>query len=135
MKVLVIGSGGREHAISWKLAQSPNVVEVLVAPGNAGTATERKVRNVPVAITDHDGLIDVAMRERVALTIVGPEIPLVAGVVDRFEQQGLKCFGPPISSMALRFSSHLSARPLKKAFSFREPSRPPSALEPLSPAM
>ena len=104
MKVLVIGSGGREHAISWKLAQSPNVVEVLVAPGNAGTATERKVRNVPVAITDHDGLIDVAMRERVALTIVGPEIPLVAGVVDRFEQQGLKCFGPRAAGAQLEGS-------------------------------
>jgi phosphoribosylamine--glycine ligase len=104
VKILVIGSGGREHAISWKLAQSPNVVEVLVAPGNAGTATERKVRNVPVAITDHDGLIDVAMRERVALTIVGPEIPLVAGVVDRFEQQGLKCFGPRAAGAQLEGS-------------------------------
>ncbi len=93
MKVLVIGSGGREHAIAWKLAQSAKVSEVLVAPGNAGTATERKVRNVPIAVTDFDGLVELAKRERVELTIVGPEIPLVGGVVDRFEQHGLKCFG------------------------------------------
>ena len=94
MKVLVIGNGGREHAIAWKLAQSRNVSEVLVAPGNAGTATEPKVRNVPVAVTDYDGLVELAKRERIAFTIVGPEIPLVGGVVDRFEQHGLKCFGP-----------------------------------------
>jgi phosphoribosylamine--glycine ligase len=94
LKVLVIGNGGREHAIAWKLAQSAKVSEVLVAPGNAGTATERKVRNVPIAVMDFDRLVDLAKRERVELTIVGPEIPLVGGVVDRFEQHGLKCFGP-----------------------------------------
>ena len=94
MKLLVIGAGGREHAIAWKLAQSPKVAEVLVAPGNAGTATESKVRNVPIAVTDFDRLVELAKRESVELTIVGPEIPLVGGVVDRFEQHGLKCFGP-----------------------------------------
>jgi phosphoribosylamine--glycine ligase len=94
VKVLVIGNGGREHAIAWKLAQSAKVSEVLVAPGNAGTATEPKVRNVPIPVTDFGGLVDLAKRERVELTIVGPEIPLVGGVVDRFEQHGLKCFGP-----------------------------------------
>jgi phosphoribosylamine---glycine ligase len=94
VKVLVIGGGGREHALAWKLAQSPLVDEVLVAPGNAGTATEPKVRNVAVAATDIDGLLDLAASEGVALTVVGPEMPLVAGVVDRFEQRGLKCFGP-----------------------------------------
>jgi phosphoribosylamine--glycine ligase len=94
VKVLVAGGGGREHAIAWKVAQSPLVTEVVVAPGNAGTATEPKVRNAPVAADDLEGLVALARKERVELTIVGPEIPLVAGLVDRFEEHGLKCFGP-----------------------------------------
>ncbi len=94
MKVLVIGSGGREHALAWKLAQSARVDEVLVAPGNAGTATEPGVRNVDVAATDLDGLLALARVEGVALTVVGPEGPLVLGIVDRFRAAGLACFGP-----------------------------------------
>ncbi len=94
MKVLVIGSGGREHALAWKLAQSARVDEVLVAPGNAGTATEPGVRNVDVAATDLDGLLALARAEGVALTVVGPEGPLVLGIVDRFRAAGLACFGP-----------------------------------------
>jgi phosphoribosylamine--glycine ligase len=94
MKVLVIGSGGREHALAWKAAQSPRVEEVLVAPGNAGTAREPRVRNVDVAAEDVAGLVDLARREGVGLTIVGPEQPLVLGVVDAFTAAGLRCFGP-----------------------------------------
>jgi phosphoribosylamine--glycine ligase len=94
MKVLVIGGGGREHALAWKAAQSPRVSEVLVAPGNAGTAREPKCRNLPVAAEDVPALVAVAQREGVALTIVGPEAPLVAGVVDAFAAAGLRCFGP-----------------------------------------
>ena len=94
MKVLVIGSGGREHALAWKLAQSPHVAEVIVAPGNAGTAIEPRVRNADVAATDIEGLIALALEEDVALTVVGPEGPLVLGVVDRFRAAGLACFGP-----------------------------------------
>ena len=94
MKVLVIGNGGREHALAWKLKQSPRVDEVIVAPGNAGTARERGVRNADVAVTDLDGLLALAKREKVALTVVGPEVPLVAGVVDRFRNAGLRIFGP-----------------------------------------
>jgi len=94
MKVLVIGSGGREHALAWKLKQSARVVEVIVAPGNAGTAREPGVRNAAVAMTDLDGLLALARREHVDLTIVGPEAPLVAGVVDKFRAAGLRCFGP-----------------------------------------
>jgi phosphoribosylamine--glycine ligase len=94
VKVLVVGNGGREHALAWKLAQSQAVTEVLVAPGNAGTANEKKTRNVPIAAMDFGALIELAHAERVGLTIVGPEVPLVAGIVDRFEEQGLKCFGP-----------------------------------------
>src|SRR5690606_20897637 len=94
MKILVIGSGGREHALAWKLAQSPRVSEVLVAPGNAGTATEAKCRNVDVPATDIDGLLDLVAREGVGLTVVGPEAPLVAGVVDRFRDAGPRLFGP-----------------------------------------
>ena len=94
MKVLVVGSGGREHALAWKCAQSPRVDEVLVAPGNAGTATEPRVRNVAVAAEDIPGLVALARHEGVALTIIGPEAPLVAGVVDAFEAAGLRCFGP-----------------------------------------
>ncbi|HKE46422.1 MAG TPA: phosphoribosylamine--glycine ligase [Rhodanobacteraceae bacterium] len=94
MKVLVIGSGGREHALAWRLRQSTRVDEVIVAPGNAGTAREPGVRNADVAATDIDGLIALVKREHVELTVVGPEAPLVAGVVDRFRAAGLKCFGP-----------------------------------------
>jgi phosphoribosylamine---glycine ligase len=94
MKVLIVGSGGREHALAWKCAASPRVTEVLVAPGNAGTAREAKVRNVAVQATDIVSLVQLARTEGVSLTIVGPEGPLVAGIVDAFEQDGLRCFGP-----------------------------------------
>jgi phosphoribosylamine---glycine ligase len=94
MKVLIIGGGGREHALAWKCASATRVTEVLVAPGNAGTATEPKVRNVNLGSEDIPGLVALARSERVDLTIVGPEAPLVAGVVDEFIKAGLKCFGP-----------------------------------------
>ncbi|MGE0030430.1 MAG: phosphoribosylamine--glycine ligase [Steroidobacteraceae bacterium] len=94
MKVLVIGGGGREHALAWKFAQSPRVAEVIVAPGNAGTATEPKCRNAAVATMDIPGLVALARAERADLTVVGPEGPLVFGVVDAFEAAGLPCFGP-----------------------------------------
>jgi phosphoribosylamine--glycine ligase len=94
MKVLIVGSGGREHALAWKCAQSSRVSEVLVAPGNAGTACEPRVRNVEVAAEDVPALVALARREQVALTIIGPEAPLVLGVVDAFEAAGLRCFGP-----------------------------------------
>jgi phosphoribosylamine--glycine ligase len=94
MKVLIIGSGGREHALAWKCAASSRVTEVIVAPGNAGTATEPKVRNANVAAEDIPGLIALTIREKIDLTLVGPEAPLVAGVVDEFTARGLKCFGP-----------------------------------------
>ena len=94
MKVLVIGSGGREHALAWKIRQSPRVSEVIVAPGNAGTGAEYGVRNAAVAMHDIDGLLQLAKVENVALTVVGPEVPLVAGIVDRFRGAGLRCFGP-----------------------------------------
>ncbi|HEY0505919.1 MAG TPA: phosphoribosylamine--glycine ligase [Lysobacter sp.] len=94
MKVLVIGSGGREHALAWKLAQSPRISEVLVAPGNAGTATEPKCRNVDVPASDIDGLLALVGREGISVTVVGPEGPLVNGVVDRFRAAGHRIFGP-----------------------------------------
>ena len=104
MKVLVIGSGGREHALAWKLAQSTRVSEVLVAPGNAGTATEDKCRNVEVAVKDIDGLLALAQHEQVAVTVVGPEIPLVLGVVDAFRAAGLRIFGPTAAAAQLEGS-------------------------------
>jgi phosphoribosylamine---glycine ligase len=94
VKVLVVGSGGREHALAWKCAAAARVTAVLVAPGNAGTAAEPKVRNAGVAAEDLAGLVRLAAAERVDLTIVGPEAPLVAGVVDAFGAAGLRCFGP-----------------------------------------
>ncbi len=94
MKILVIGSGGREHALAWRLAQSPRITEILVAPGNAGTSREHKCRNVAVAATDIDGLLALAQAENVAFTLVGPEAPLVLGVVDLFQAHGLRIFGP-----------------------------------------
>ncbi|WP_454828749.1 phosphoribosylamine--glycine ligase [Pseudoxanthomonas wuyuanensis] len=104
MKILVIGSGGREHALAWKLAQSPRVSEVLVAPGNAGTAREDRCRNVDVGATEIDRLIELVRREDVALTVVGPEAPLVAGVVDRFRSEGLRIFGPTAAAAQLEGS-------------------------------
>ncbi len=94
MKVLVIGGGGREHALAWKAAQSPRVDQVFVAPGNAGTELEAKLTNVAITADDIDGLCRFAEQEQIDLTIVGPEAPLVIGVVDRFQQRGLKIFGP-----------------------------------------
>jgi phosphoribosylamine---glycine ligase len=104
MKLLVIGSGGREHALAWKLAQSPRVDEVVVAPGNAGTAGEDKCRNAEVDTADLDALVALARREDIALTIVGPEAPLVAGVVDRFRVEGLRIFGPTAAAAQLEGS-------------------------------
>jgi phosphoribosylamine--glycine ligase len=95
MKVLIVGAGGREHALAWKCAVSERVAEVLVAPGNAGTAMEPKVRNANVAAEDIAGMVKLARSERIDLTIIGPEGPLVAGIVDAFAQAGLQCFGPP----------------------------------------
>lgn len=104
MKVLVVGSGGREHALAWKCAQSAFVSEVLVAPGNAGTALEDKVRNVPVSADDIEALAELAGAESVDLTIVGPEAPLVAGITDRFDLLGLPCFGPSAAAAQLEGS-------------------------------
>src|SRR6476619_1401753 len=104
MKVLVIGSGGREHALAWKIAQSRRVSEVLVAPGNAGTAAEPKCRNVAVAPTDIDALLALVDRAGVTLTVVGPEGPLVAGVVDRFRAAGHRIFGPTAAAAQLEGS-------------------------------
>ena len=104
MKILIVGSGGREHALAWKAAQSALASEVLVAPGNAGTARETKVRNCPVEATDITALIGLARRERVDLTIVGPEAPLVAGIVDRFTEEGLACLGPTAAAARLEGS-------------------------------
>lgn len=94
MNVLIIGNGGREHALAWKAAQSEQVETVFVAPGNAGTALEAGVENVAIDVTDLEGLVAFAQQQNVGLTIVGPEAPLVIGVVDAFQAAGLVCFGP-----------------------------------------
>ncbi|WP_018414934.1 phosphoribosylamine--glycine ligase [Teredinibacter turnerae] len=94
MKVLIIGSGGREHALAWKAAQSETVEKVFVAPGNAGTATEAKMENVPIDVMAFDELLNFATENAIQLTIVGPEAPLVDGLVDKFAAAGLACFGP-----------------------------------------
>jgi phosphoribosylamine---glycine ligase len=104
MNVLLIGSGGREHALAWKLAQSPRVDQVIVAPGNAGTATEAKCRNVDIAVGDIDALLRLAEQEDIALTVVGPEGPLVAGIVDRFRAAGRRIFGPTAAAAQLEGS-------------------------------
>ena len=114
MKVLIVGSGGREHALAWKCAQSPRTEEVLVAPGNAGTYLEPGVRNVPVAAEDIEGLLTLAREQDVALTIVGPEVPLVAGIVDRFSEAGLACFGPDAAASQLEGSKAFTKDFLKK---------------------
>ena len=114
MKVLIIGGGGREHALAWKCAAAARVSEVLVAPGNAGTAAERRVRNVPVAAEDTAALVELARTERIALTIVGPEAPLVAGVVDAFTAAGLACFGPSRAAARLEGSKAFAKEFLRR---------------------
>jgi len=104
MKLLVVGAGGREHALAWKLAQSARVREVIVAPGNAGTMGEPKCRNAAVKPDDIDALLALAQTERIDLTVVGPEVPLVAGIVDRFTAAGLRIFGPSAAAAQLEGS-------------------------------
>jgi phosphoribosylamine---glycine ligase len=104
LTLLVIGSGGREHALAWKLAQSPRVARVLVAPGNAGTAREPKCSNLPVAADDLPGLLALAREQRVDFTVVGPEGPLALGVVDLFRDAGLRIFGPSRAAAQLEAS-------------------------------
>jgi phosphoribosylamine--glycine ligase len=104
MNVLIIGSGGREHALAWKAAQSPSADRVFVAPGNAGTARETGIENVNISVDDFAGLADFAAANGVGLTIVGPEAPLVDGVVDYFDQRGLRCFGPSAAASQLEGS-------------------------------
>jgi phosphoribosylamine--glycine ligase len=104
MRILIVGAGGREHALAYKCAASARVREVLVAPGNAGTALEPRVRNVDVGAEEIGKLAELAARERVDLTIVGPEAPLVAGIVDEFHARGLACFGPSRAAAQLEGS-------------------------------
>lgn len=94
MKVLIVGGGGREHALCWKIAQSRKVNQIFVAPGNAGTEMEPKTRNIPIAADDIPALLQFASENSIDLTLVGPEAPLVAGIVDEFEESRLACFGP-----------------------------------------
>lgn len=104
MNILIIGAGGREHALGWKVAQNPNVKTVFVAPGNAGTALEPKLENVNIAVEDIAGLVDFAQEKRIELTIVGPETPLVLGVVDAFRKADLPIFGPTQAAAQLEGS-------------------------------
>ena len=104
MNILVVGSGGREHALAWKLAEPESVERVYVAPGNAGTALEPKLENVPLDPMDIEGLAQFAREQDCALTVIGPEAPLVAGIVDRFAELNLPCFGPTASAAQLEGS-------------------------------
>lgn len=108
MNILIIGGGGREHALAWKVARSPQADTVFVVPGNAGTALEPGVENVVISTDDHDALIAFAQDKDIGLTIVGPEAPLVAGVVNRFNDAGLKCFGPTQGAAQLEGSKAFS---------------------------
>ncbi|WP_338925607.1 phosphoribosylamine--glycine ligase [Mycetohabitans endofungorum] len=112
MKVLVVGSGGREHALGWKLAQSPRVTAVYVAPGNGGTALQERLHNVD--ITDLHALADFAEREQVAFTVVGPEAPLAAGIVNLFRSRGLKIFGPTREAAQLESSKDFAKAFMKR---------------------
>ncbi|MGB0734330.1 MAG: phosphoribosylamine--glycine ligase, partial [Pontibacterium sp.] len=114
MKILVIGSGGREHALAWKCAQSSDVEKVFVAPGNAGTALEPKLENVAIDGMAFEELTKFAIDNAVELTIVGPEAPLVEGVVDFFQSKGLKCFGPSKGAAQLEGSKSFTKDFLKR---------------------
>jgi phosphoribosylamine---glycine ligase len=104
MNILIVGSGGREHALAWKASQSPNVTKVFVAPGNPGTASESGIENVAIAVDNIPALLVFAQEHDIGLTIVGPEVPLVLGIVDQFQAAGLKCFGPTAQAAQLEGS-------------------------------
>ncbi len=104
MKILVVGSGGREHALAWKAAQSPDIEKVFVAPGNAGTKLEAKLENVAIDVLDFSALANLAIENQIELTIIGPEVPLVEGIVDYFHAKGLRCFGPTKAAAQLEGS-------------------------------
>jgi phosphoribosylamine--glycine ligase len=108
MKILIVGGGGREHALAWKCASSPRVDHVFVAPGNAGTAGEPKVSNVGIAADNLDGLLEFSISQAIDLTIIGPEGPLVAGIADRFRAANKRCFGPSLASARLEGSKAFS---------------------------
>ncbi len=108
MKIMIIGSGGREHALAWKAAQSPRVTQIYAVPGNAGTAREAKVQNLALDTTDFAALTAFAVDHGVGLTLIGPEAPLVAGIVDYFESKGLPCFGPRKGAAQLEGSKAFS---------------------------
>src|SRR6267154_1094403 len=114
MKILIIGGGGREHALAWKCARSPRVGHVFVAPGNAGTALEPNISNVDIAADDSDALIEFAEKENIDLTVVGPEGPLVAGIVDRFAAANRPCFGPTRAAARLEGSKAFAKEFLKR---------------------
>ena len=114
MKILIVGGGGREHALAWKCAASDRVNDVLVAPGNAGTALEPSVRNVAVSAEDINRLLQLAEDEHVDLTIVGPEVPLVNGIIDRFREAGRACFGPDSAGAKLEGSKVFAKNFLSK---------------------
>ncbi|PPD23706.1 MAG: phosphoribosylamine--glycine ligase [Methylobacter sp.] len=104
MDILIVGSGGREHALAWKARQSPKAGRVFVAPGNAGTELEPGIDNLAIAADDIEALLDFARQQAIGLTIVGPEVPLVLGITDRFQQAGLNCFGPVAKAAQLEGS-------------------------------
>ena len=106
MKILVVGAGGREHALAWKLSQSPKASKIYVAPGNGGTAGDGRFENV--AITDPEALREWALKEKIALTVVGPEGPLAAGLVDEFRRHHLRVFGPSQAAAQLESSKAFS---------------------------
>ena len=108
MKVLLVGSGGREHALAWKIRQSPQVEKVIVAPGNAGTAMEEGIENIEIKAEDIQGLLDYAKTQQIDLTVIGPEAPLVEGIVDLFSDAGLACFGPVKGAAQLEGSKAFS---------------------------
>jgi phosphoribosylamine--glycine ligase len=108
MKILIIGNGGREHALAWKIAQSTQVNRVFVAPGNAGTAQEPKVENITIKADNLSALVDFAQHNAIDLTIVGPEVPLVLGIVDAFSNKGLSCFGPSKNAAQLEGSKQFA---------------------------
>jgi phosphoribosylamine---glycine ligase len=113
MKILVVGNGGREHALVWKLSQSRRVTKILAAPGNAGTADH--AQNVPIAVNDIAGLVSLAKKERVDLVVVGPEIPLVAGLVDALQSEKIRAFGPSRAAAQLEGSKHFCKSLLRQA--------------------